>query len=188
MLRTLMATIKMKECLPIPSIINYGTCIPKKIKSLSNPREATDTVRTIHMYNAFTQNFMKTLESRCYRQRPVPSHCAFGAIAHRRREEAVLIQMLNSSKCAEYGLSSITKLYDVRNAFYGVAHDDMEEWYEETADPFARVAYQQIVEHQLTLLPCADSFLLVSSGSGVPPGFTASTSIFNRTYQKALNK
>ena len=134
MFKSLIATMFATKCLPIQAVCNNGVTIPKKNMSMDDPTQATEGTRTIHVYSAFTQNVMKV----CQRHNQVRqvSHSEFGAIKHRRREEAIAIQLFNGEMCARNGYSYLTKCFDVKNAFYCPTHEEIAECYETCPSPY----------------------------------------------------
>ena len=84
----------LRDTLPVQSIINEACFIPKKILPQLKETNVADCQRSIHKYNSFTQNAMRTIEKQTAKTQPRPpsSDSAFGAIKGRQREEAIFVQ------------------------------------------------------------------------------------------------
>ena len=119
-----LAVIYHTKCLPIQAVCNSGATIPKKHMSHTSHTSAVEGTRTIHVYTGFTQCLIRVCMHNIGKEKlKVNSQNSFGAVKGKRREEAVSIQLHNMFVCKVNGWSSLTKLYDMRNAFYCVSHE-----------------------------------------------------------------
>eukprot|EP00973_Karenia_brevis_P090608 12403414-Karenia_brevis.AAC.1 len=97
-----------------------------------------------------------------------------------------MIQMINNHKCGENKLTFFSKFFDVVNAFYCCAQEDVQQWHEQCKDDFSMCLSDYVLNNNICLLKCADKDIFVSAASGVLPGLATATAIFNWHYAKAL--
>ena len=115
------------------------------------------------------------------------SHTAFGAVWKRRRKEAIAIQFHNHDFCKRMGWSALTRFFDVANAFYCVRHEEVLQRFESCDEPY-RLFFQQVTENCLTAVECQDGLAVAAPSSGVPPGLTCATKLFNACYDVPLQQ
>ena len=157
----------------------------QKIITSVQQNQIADCQRSIHKYNSFTQNCMRTIEKLTgKRQRPADN--AYGAIAGRQREEARIIQKVTQHKCTQHNYSYVTSFHDSSNAFHGCQHDSIEDYRQETQGELGKHAINQVVCNNITICKTSGGVVLLSPATGVAPGLHHATNMFNHSYNKAL--
>ena len=149
--------------------------------------QIADCQRSIHKYNSFTQNSMRTIEKLTGKRDPPPDN-AYGAIAGRQREEAILVQKLTQHKCITNKVSYTTSFYDSSNAFYCCEHSSVQGYRDEITSELGRNALEQIVENNITVCRTPEGITLLSPKTGVAPGLHNATNMFNYSYNDALQE
>ena len=85
-------------------------------------------------------------------------------------------------KCRKHKLSYMCNLYDVVNAFYLVRHTDLQGFYNKCCHPMGSIILESIVENNIAFVRGSDGKMLMSPASGVGPGLTEATNMFNHVY------
>jgi len=187
MFKQLLSVVYNTECLPVQSVCNIGCSLPKKNMSHTSHSTAVEGVRTIHLYSSFIQHMLK-VGMRHHNELPNEiSPTMFGAVKKRRREEAIAIQLHNMEFAKQMGWSSLTRLYDMRNAFYCFPHQVVNKAFSQCRDPF-RKYFDQVVSNTISIVKCQDSTLIVHHATGIAPGLTCATEAFNSCYEDRLTE
>ena len=131
----------------------------------------------------FSQNLARALEPSL--RIPKPGINAFGAVRGRSREEAIGIQLHNMHRCSASGISHMVRLFDLTNAFYCPTHAKMQELYKNSTRT-ERYVFEQIIENQIAIVSCSDGEVMLSPATGVPPGLSVATTLFNWAYSSPL--
>ena len=113
--------------------------------------QLADCQRSIHKYNSFTQNSMRTIEKLTGKRDPPPDN-AYGAIAGSQREEAILVQRATQHKCITNKLSYVTSFYDSSNAFYCCQHDSIKDYRMQTHGELGKLAIKSSCRQQYNSL------------------------------------
>ena len=151
--------------------------------SYDDMQQVTEGTRTIHVYAPFTQNVIRTCQQ--WNPKAPISNFAFGAVRHRRREEAIAIQFMNIDFCQRNQITCLAKFFDVRNAFYCVQCEQTRQCMSECPAPF-RYFLAQVVENHCAVIACSDGVIISNPESGVAPGLACATDYFNQTYDRVL--
>ena len=108
----------------VPPLMNASESfnVHKKASSHLDETNICSDVRTVHAFGPFPKWLYRHLYSSGKDSGCAP-HFAFGAVKGRRREEAIASQCILMERCHTRGLSTMMRLYDVRNAFCSVDHD-----------------------------------------------------------------
>lgn len=70
-------------------------------------------------------------------------------------------------------------IYDVSNAFYTIDRNKLDQWVEQVDQGLERMATKQVVENATAIVEGTDGTTILSLGSGVPPGLSSATNMFN---------
>ena len=118
-------------------------------------------------------------------ERPPPF--AHGAIAGKRREEAIAVQNIMAFRLRASGVSSVLRLYDVKNAFPSPSHECLRDFFESLPpSQDVNILLQHILGHRCEL-SASDGAILLQPGAGIPQGSPIATDVFNQIYWKAVN-
>ena len=77
--------------------------------------------------------------------------------------------------------------FDMRNAFYCFPHQNINKAFSKCRDPF-RKYLDQVVSNTMSIVKCQDSTLILHHATGVAPGLTCATDVFNRCYEDRLTE
>ena len=191
MFRRFVATIHCTKCLAVANVVNTCFTIPKKITPCIQFKKAVQATRSIHCYSGFTQILLRTYKNTCFKKLPPADSFAFGAVRFRQREEAIAVQLHIMHRAHKCGVNVLTQLYDLTNAFYCVEFEMLEEFFDlfsSTHKSFGKIAFSDIIQNNISIVPCSDGVNLLSAGTGVMPGLSEATRLFNFAYSKPLNK
>lgn len=176
----LLACIRAADKAPIHWHTSDGWGINKK-----NGKPAMKSIRYVHGMPQFGKTYTRYMfEQTAFA--PPPSY-AYGCVRGRRREAAILDQLLMRKRLKVNRVSHASKFYDAANAFSSVDHQFMMGVVE---GAFDIPAWQRITEDHLLLACCrilvqgVIAYLL--PGSGVLPGSSPACDLFNHSFWLAL--
>ena len=81
-----------------------------------------------------------------------------------------------------------TRFFDVVNAFYTVNKYSIDDWHDNIGFAWGPQTSRIMIDNAMTMVNCADGDMLLSLGSGVTPGLTNATNIFNYYYAVVIEK
>ena len=133
--------------------------------------------------------FLRTYRNVCRKKLPNVELSALGAVKHKQREEAIAIQLHIMHRSSSVGVSHMSQLLDLTNAYYCPEFNLLDEHFEcfkHTENNFGKIAYNSVVENDIAIIPCSDGTHMLNAGTGVMPGLSEATRIFNWAYSKPL--
>ena len=191
MFRRYLATFQSTKCLAIANVINICFTIPKKISSCIENGKAAQCTRSIHCYCSFTQVLLRTYRKQSNKFIPAEHMSAFGAVRFKQREEAIGIQLHNMFRCSMSGMSHLSQMFDLTNAFYCPNHESLHEYHKYFSNTINRTGeqvYHDVLENNISVIQCSDGYALLNPESGVAPGLSEATRIFNWAYERPICK
>eukprot|EP00971_Amphidinium_carterae_P042506 835517-Amphidinium_carterae.2 len=104
---------------------------------------------------------------------------AYGAVRGRTREEAISIQLILEYRCRKARLCSVLCLYDVSNAFPSMSRASLAKVVAKCKHPIKRSMLHQHHACAICMLPCDDETIFFCPASGIFPGSSVATNMFN---------
>lgn len=104
---------------------------------------------------------------------------AFGCLPGRAREEAIMGQFIAGCRLKQYGVSSVLMLLDMANAFPSVGSEAVMDVAAGLRDAKARVWVEDHMTNGVCILDAYDGAVTFAPGSGVMPGTSIATQVFN---------
>ena len=118
----MLSLIRLHRSVPPPMNASESFDVHKKTSSHLDETNICSDVRTVHAFGPFPKWLYRHLYSSGKDDERAP-HFAFGAVKGRRREEAIASQCILMERCHTGGLSTMMRLYGVKNAICSVEHD-----------------------------------------------------------------
>ena len=178
--------IRRSQCLPAQFCTSLGFRVHTKSLPHIDDSGAVSDCRIVHSFCSFNKFYMKMASNSAGWSKPFIS--AYGAVRGRRREETIQIQLLTGWRLKTCGVSSLLKLYDVKNAFPSPTFESIRGTLDTCSDKFfADMMYQHATSHRCDLTAC-DGIVSLAPGSGFPQGSSEATDGFNGVYSGPLQQ
>ena len=147
--------------------------------------------RLLFLESPLAKTFYKTLyKDRC--KTPTLLDGSFGCLKGRSRDEAIAIVNITGQRAGLAGIGYIQEYYDSANAFLSVSKQEIEKaidsiFIEGSDVRFTLLIKQHIIDCIFTISGC-DGQISLRPGSGIFPGFTIASDIFNIVMAKFAYK
>ena len=180
----MLSLIRLHRSVPPLMTASESFNVHRKDSSHLGETNICGDVRTVHAFGPFPKWLYRHLYSSGKDNGCAP-HFAFGAVKGRRREGAIASQCILMERCHTRGLSTMMRLYDVRNAFCSVEHDVFDDRL--TTHSNADFLSQHIEEH-VALVKGSDRDMWVGTGQGAPQGHSIACDLFSDAYNSPVQR